>query len=240
MARRPILSVATDFAEVLSLFRERGLITSTPPGKLLEHARKIHRATYSLVLWRFRLKGLAEHGQVFIDEIASDALQVLPQTIMGYDKTAKLLTRGIVENVLRHVYFSDHPIEFARMNRDQKWYLSIDALFEYLKTHPVYLDVEKRFDAINKLSSLYSELSAGVHGRSVRDLEMRTALSEIAYSDHVCERQVALTERCAEAANFLLAMFHAAKMDAFQAEDRRIILQTMPARARAIWSHHDE
>ena len=236
--RRHVPAIAADFASVLSLFRERGLIAVPPPGKLLEQARRIHRATYSLILWRFRLKNLPQHSQVFIEEIASDALQILPQTMMGYGKTAKLLTRGVIENTIRHIYFADHPIEFARMNRDQKWYIGVDALFDYLKSHPLFLDTEGKFDAISKLSSLYSELSAGVHGRTIRDLEMRTALSKITYSEQAAETQAACTERCVEAANFLLAMFHASRMDAFQVEDRRIILQTMTPRARVIWTHH--
>ena len=123
MARRPVPQVAHDLEGVLAFFRERGIVGSPPPGKLLEHAKKIHRATYSLMLWRFRLKGGAEHGRVFIEEVASDALQILPQTLMGYGKTAKLLTRGVIENTLRHIYFSDHPVEFLRMNRDRKWYV---------------------------------------------------------------------------------------------------------------------
>ena len=66
-------------------------------------ARTIHGNTYSLILWRFRLRGLPEHAKVFIEEIASDALQILPQIMMGYSKTAKLLIRGISENGLHPV-----------------------------------------------------------------------------------------------------------------------------------------
>ena len=176
------------------------------------------------------------HGKVFIEEIASDALQILPQALMGYGKTAKLLTRGIIENTLRHLYFSDHPIEFARMNRESKWYLSMESLFEYPKIHPAFLDTERKFDAINRLSTLYSDLSAGVHGRSVQDLEMRVALNRISCDVPELKRQTDFTERCAEAANFLLAVFHRDQMRAFEVEDRRIILRTMPPGARQIWT----
>src|SRR5258707_11561346 len=127
----------------------------------------MHRATFNLILWRFRLSGLPTHGQVFIEEIASDALQILPQILMGYGKTAKLLTRGIVENTLRHLYFSDHPIEFGRMNSEPKWYVKMEELFEYAKIHPILRQTERKFDAMSRLSSLHSELSAGVHGRQV-------------------------------------------------------------------------
>jgi hypothetical protein len=94
MPRRPIASVVTDFGDVLALLKQRGIVPKTPPAAMLGTARSIHNFTYSLILWRFRLQGLPEHSRVFIEEIASDALQVLPQVLMGYSKTAKLLIRG--------------------------------------------------------------------------------------------------------------------------------------------------
>jgi hypothetical protein len=239
MATRPPQSLASDFSDVLAYLKELGLVPRAPGASLFDSARKIHRATYSLILWRFRLTGLPQHSRVFIEEIASDALQVLPQTLMGYNKATKFLIRGIVENVLRHVYFHDHPIEFGRMNRDAKWYLTMEKLFEYPLIHPLFIATEPRFDAINRLSSLYSELSAGVHGRKVKDLEMRRALNRIAYSEPETRRVTDLIERCAEAANFMLAMFHRGQLMYFQSDDRRIILRTIPPRARAIWREHE-
>jgi hypothetical protein len=235
-ARPAIASVAADFAQVLSFLQAKGLVSATPPASLVMHAKRIHRATYSLILWRFRLKNLPSHGLAFVEEIASDALQLLPQVLMGYGKTAKLLTRGIVENTLRHLYFSDHPIEFAKMNRETKWYLKTEDLFGYLREHPAFMETEKRFDAISRLSSLYSDLSAGIHGRQVRDLEMRVALGKIAYSDQMAGREMAFIERCAESSNFLLAVFYRDKMNRFELEDRRIILRTMPSSARQVWT----
>ena len=235
MPKRPVPPVAADFSEVLTFLTDREIIPTNPPGELIEIAKRIHKATYSLILWRFRLIRLPESGQPFIEEIASDALQVLPQILMGYSKTTKLLTRGIIENTLRYVYFYDHPVEFARMNRDTKWYLTMESLFDYAKIHPVFLESEPRFDAINRLSTLYSELSAGVHGRTVNDLEMRLALSRIKYLAGTAKKETALIEKCAEAANFVLAMFHREKMRTFQSEDKRIILRTMNPGARRVW-----
>jgi len=236
MSRRSVPSVAADFASVVEFLRGRGIIPTTAAPSLFANAKRIHRATYSLILWRFRLRRLPKHGTIFVEEIASDALQVLPQALMGYSKAARMLTRGIVENTLRHIYFSDHPIEFERMNRERKWYIGNDALLEYAKLHPIFRETERHFDAIARLSSLYEDLSASVHGRTVRDLEMRVALRKIAYSDDSCEKDVALVERCAAAANFCLAMFHRERMGTFTAEDRRVILQTMPSGARSIWT----
>lgn len=240
MAQRPIPSVASDFDDVLVLLRKRGIVSKRPSAELARISRTIHGYTFSLILWRFRLTGLPNHAKVFIEEIASDALQILPQIMMGYSKTAKLLVRGISENALRHIYFADHPIEFERINRERKWYLTIEQLCDYAKLHPVLMKTEPKFDAINQVSSLYSELSAGVHGRTVRDLEMRVALQKIVYDQTAAKAEANFLRRCTEATNFLLAMFHRDKVRRFQAEDRRVILRTMPTRARQLWTEHDE
>lgn len=236
MAKRPLPPVADDFNGVIAFFKSRGIVPAAPAAELLASAKRLHRATYSLILWRFRLKSLPEHGQVFIEEIASDALQILPQALMGYGKTTKLLTRGVIENTLRHLYFADHPVEFARMNREKKYFLAIDELLEYLPSHWDFLETEPKFDAINRLNSLYSELSAGVHGRKVQDLEMRVALNKISFTQPAFEDHVAMVERCAEASNFLLATFHKEQVRSFQREDRQILLGTMCPQARQVWT----
>ncbi len=239
MAKRPVPATAADFDNVLQYLQARGIMPHTPSAATVENAKKIHRATYSLILWRFRLGKLPEHGSAFIEEIASDSLQVLPQVFMGYSKTSKLMMRGILENTLRHVYFTDHPVEYALMNMEEKWYLSMEELLQYAKEHPDFRKTEPKFDALARMKNLYAELSAGIHGRRVSDLEMRTALEKIVYEEANGARLTSLVERCAEAANFVLAIFQRAKFNGFGVEDRRIILRTMDSRARALWREMD-
>lgn len=122
------------------------------------------------------------------------------------------------------------------MNREGKWYLTIEQLCDYAKQHPAFYATEKKFDAINQISSVYNELSAGVHGRAVRDLEMRAALEKIVYDQAAAAREAELLKKCTTAVNFALGIFHHQQMKEFQTEDRRIILRTMPARARQVWN----
>jgi hypothetical protein len=234
MAKGTILSVESDFAGVLSFLKSRGIIPDLPPSRMVGFSRRLHRATYGLILWKFRLTRIPEHGSVFVEEIASDALQIMPQALMGYGKTTRLLVRGIIENVFRHIYFLDHPIEFRRMNREQKWYMSMEDLFAYPGIHEELLALEARFDAVNKLKTLYRELSAGIHGRRVQDLEMRASLQKIVFREADFEKHVADVEDCAGPTNFLLAAMHPSQFHAFPPEDRKCILVSMPARARQI------
>lgn len=234
MSKRYQTPLADDLDGVMSFLKEKGVVPPHAPLAMMECAKRIHRATYSLILWRFRLKKLPEHGQVFVEEIASDALQILPQILMGYGKTAKLLTRGIIENTIRHIYFSDHPIEFIRMNMDRKWYVSIEDLFQYSLTHPIFSRTESMFDAISKLKTAYDDLSAGIHGRRVKDLEMRVSLKGITYQHDAVTAETLLVERCAGPVNFILSMFHRERLRRFEPSDRSIILRTMPPVARNV------
>lgn len=232
MAKRSGPSVAQDFKRVIAFLTTKGIIPTEPPQALVSTARRIHRATYSLILWRFRIKGLPGRSRVFLEEVGSDALQILPQSLMGYGKTTRLLIRGIIENAFRHIYFADHQIEFDRMNREKKWYLEMDELFFYPSIHPSLLDLERKFDAVNRLRTLYDELSAAVHGRRVSNLEMRAALRKIAFEQGAFDMDAQLIERCAGPTNFLLAAFHSVAFNGFNAEERRTILTTLPAAAR--------
>jgi len=232
MSKKSIPSVSNDFDGAMAFLATRGIVPASPGNEITIHARRLHRSTYSLILWKFRLKGLPEHGAVFLEEIASDAIQILPQVLSGYGKTVNLLTRGIIENTFRLLYFSDHPIEFERTNREKKWYPVLDELFGYPRIHPTLLKTEKSFDAGNQLKTLYDELSASIHGRRVEDLEMRRSLNKIVYDNSACGKHVARVEKCAAAANFLLVSFHRDKFRQLQQEDRQIILSTMSTTAR--------
>lgn len=235
MARRPIQTVADDFASLVEFLKASGKIPKNPSQHLVSTARRMHHATYSLILWKFRLKRLPEHSAVFAEEIASDALQVLPQALMGYSKTTQLLIRGIAENCLRHVYFTDHRIEFSHMNTQAKWYIKVEDLTTYAASHPDMVGPEAKFPAVAKLKSLYGDLSAGIHGRRVRDLEMRIALDKIRYDEAIMDARTAEAQRCAEAVNFVMAVFHRAQFRRFPPEDRLTIMRTIERSGRQVF-----
>lgn len=237
VAKEVIPSVTRDLEGVLVFLQGVNLVPQHPGKELLVGIKKLHRATYSLIFWRFRLQRIPQYGRPFLEEIASDALQVLPHALAGYVKTTHLLTRGIIENTLRYLYFIDHPIEYQLMNSGKKWYLEPRELFEYATGHPQLEHVETKFGALGKLKSLYSDLSGSIHGRRVEDLEMRVALNKIVFEQKALDQHVGFVERCAEAVNFVLYAFHVQKVRAFQAEDRRIILRTISAPGRQILSN---
>ncbi len=236
MSVRSIPSVSRDLQGVLEFLRDRHLLPKKPSQELLVGIKRVHRATFSLILWRFRLRQVPLHGRPFIEEIASDALQILPQALAGYIKTTHLLTRGIIENTLRYLFFCDHPIEFQKMHAPKKWFMEPREFFEYAFEHPLLEQIEKKISPVGKLKSLYADLSGFIHGGRVTDLEMRVSLNKIELNQDLFERHVVLVEKTTEAVNLILCIFNSQKFHSFQAEDRRIILRSISSSGRQILS----
>jgi hypothetical protein len=221
-----------DHAQVVAYLGTLQVLPSAASAVCLDLAKSVHRATHSLILWRFRLVALPAHSQVFVEEIASDALQLLPQFTLGFAKPFELLTRGVIENTIRHIYFTDHPIEFYKMNTHPKWYMQTEELFTYATEHPVLGKLEKHFNAIHRLRDLYSELSATVHGRRVQDFQMKNALTKITFDEETAKRGDRLLKSCTESVNALLAAFHAEQFHNFASPERRLVLRTICPKGR--------
>jgi hypothetical protein len=229
-----IRNCAGDYRRVIEFLQARGLIPASPAAGMLSSLRKLHAATHGLILWRFCIRGLRPHAAVFLDEVASDALQIIPQALGGYRKPTVLLIRSAVENVVRHLFFSDHPVEFERANSARKWYPQVSELFDYLARHPIFEPLEPRFDGVKRLRRVYDDLSAEIHGRTVRHMETRRALAEIRFDQAVFEAQVAHVLRAAEATNFLLLSFHQARVRRLPADMRTILLGPISRKGRRV------
>ncbi len=226
--------VDADFADVVTYLQKRGLIPPHPSSVFLVQLRQFHRSLYSLAWWRFHLPSKAAHRRVFVQEIASDAFQILPQSLMGYNKTTLLLVRSVIENVLRHVYYYDHEVEFEKLNEEADWYFAVRDLFPYVLGHPKFRDYEKKYDAICRLKNLYHELSAHVHGMKAIHLEMRAGLRSIVPDQATMQEHAALLKRCAEAANFLLVVFHRKVFQPKPDEETAPVMSVIPSKARRV------
>lgn len=223
-----------DFADVWNFFATRTFLPALSAEEK-NTLKRLHRAIYSIVLWSHFVKH-PEHGQVFLNEAASDAIQVLPSVLLGLQKSSMLLTRGIIENILRHVYFADHRIEFQRMNAKAAWFITPEELFEYAREHPVLQKAEKEFDSLGRLRGLYRQLSANVHGGRLVDLRLHKAIKEIQFSGADLEHAHTMVKKTAESVNVVLFLFNEDKANRIPMQLRRFILLSMPKNARKICS----
>lgn len=75
-----------------------------------------------------------------------------------------------------------------------------------------------------------------MHGRTVFDLEMRTALESLKYERDKAAKDVELLTLCTAAVVFLLSIFHYENFNNFEDADRRLLLRAMPPDARRVIS----
>ncbi len=222
-----------DYKQVLAFLEKRNLIAVDIPDQLNSGLRKMHRYIYSLCIWSHFLN-LPEHGQVYINELASDAIQILPHAAIGFKKSSRLLARGVIENLMRHVYFLDHPVEFERQNLDAKWYMSAEQLFDYARNHPRFTQTEVKFNALGRLRKLYGELSAEVHGGKSVHLDQYTALKDMKLDMNAFNNQVSFVENTAGSVNFVLLIFHSDRMSKIAPSFQKVLFATMAKKARRV------
>lgn len=235
MRRLPayLAQVEEDLSETLAMLQKRSMAPAVIPVPIRKKFLAMHHAIYSLCIWSHFIKG-EEHGRFYLIQIASDAIQIEPHVLCGFSRTAMLLARSIIENTLRHIYFTDHPVEFERSNRDAKFYLSAEELFEYCRNYVHFIDPEKRFQPLSKLRHLYSALSATVHGGKVSNMALHKALKTVVFDPADLDDQLKHVSAVTESCNFLMMIFHKKRSSKLPVGLRKIIMMTIAARGRKV------
>lgn len=231
MARK-ILTVESDFLSVMNRLRSQGDLAVSFNAQWLGHYRSIHKLSFSLIWWKFRIQAKSVHRKVYVSEMASDALQILPMVSVGYFKAACLLCRGVIENCLRHIYFSDHPVEFQRLNMEKEWYVSVRQLFDYLAEHPQLSHLRDSYDAYADLKSTYSDLSTVVHGTKLQHMQLHAGLMQIKPSINQAKLIEQHLKKVSQAVNFLFVAYHTTVFRRRTLDDREIILSVLPSSAK--------
>ena len=109
-------------------------------------------------------------------------------------------------------------------------------LQEYAQGHPDYLSEAVWQKCVETLISLYSELSASVHGQRVTELEFRRYLCDIKFMHKDVVKESLLVGKTVVAINTLLTIFYHPQFLAFPIEDRRAILRSLPSPTRGMVS----
>jgi len=176
-------------------------------------------------LWEFKLQ-LPESAKMFLTEARSDALTSIPLVLLGFRKQAALAIRQVLEDVLRHVYFSKHEVEFGWLKRE-KYFMPWSELLDYLTRSLFYHQrkLEKRVGLT--LKRLYSDLSKFVHVKSPDYAQPSSSLRQIKFNREFFEYYCAQTSESMNCCNATLLLFRWDDFLAFDLETRRTIKQSI-------------
>lgn len=203
----------------------------------LNKLRKIHSVVYSFALWADRISDLfcAENEIVFLVDLKSDLIQTLPLVLSGYKKATAILLRSSIENILKHIYFFDHPVEFARC-KNSGFFLKMDELCDYLKNHPVVGDKMQRMKVLNVLTSRYSELSEIIHGKRALKRDITQSLKDIEFEQRFYDECHRIITLFGNVYNFMLACFHANTLDEWDTPTRESVLSNLNKKAYGVFA----
>lgn len=117
------------------------------------------------------------NGGIFLREMASDGVRLIRALASGDARSGRFYLRSVIENIWRHFYFRDHPVEFGWVVTRAGYYLEMRALRDHCSWLPQFVGAAKpTFDA---LCSLNGELSTYVHSTSPASLALSSTLRDI-------------------------------------------------------------
>ena len=174
-------SASIDFDQIWSYYSGDTNSRPADPLKIKSGIRAVHRFGFvSAILTKAISETQAEHKRIFLKECSSDAIHMLHTLLVGDLRSGHFYLRSAVENLWRHIYFKDHPVEYRWLNSDTALYQSIDNLRSYCKkTDEIERCLHKSLD---RIAGGYSELSGFVHSTDATSLQLHGMLSEIRLS----------------------------------------------------------
>jgi len=216
-----------DYTSLLGLLKKNKIIKrlSTDNKSKL---KKIHSVWYSFAIWEEEIKKnfKPKHRTLFISDLKSDLTQSIPLMFIGYNKSTSILLRSSIENILRHIYFFDHRIEFT-FYEESGFYIKQDDMYNYLKKHPIFRNVCEKVNLINLLSSKYSELSEIIHGKSAIKNNIIDCLKNVKFEQNLFEKYYVLFLMFGNLFNFILCRFHEETLNKMDSKKQKFIFSLM-------------
>lgn len=219
-------SLNSDFQDVLSHIKRDSNLVFSFTDEEMDIFRRIHSRTYAILLTHKKLKK-SRHGCIFLDEILSDAIQILPLLLRGYNKVATYLLRDILENCLKYVYYYDHKIELLWIESGEKYILTIDEFVQYLERHPLISNHFTPLKLKDKIKTLYSNLSKVIHSSSSKHMQLIKYLEEVKYDQLCCQEYFSSFEQVTDIVVTVIILFNCERFNRLPIDERRLVLNSI-------------
>ena len=139
------------------------------------------------------------------------SLHLLHALLVGDHRGGHFYLRSAVENIWRHVYFKDHPVEYRWVNSDFQVYQSIDDLRSYCKkTDEIDVRLQKSLD---RIAAGYRKLSRFVHSTGTTSLQLDEMLVEIQLAKGELKKIVSYLRTFGRDMVLLCLVLHAKEMN---------------------------
>lgn len=206
-------------------------IPNSPQEILL---KRLHKCVFCVCNLQYEICKTEEQRTEFLNELHSDFIQLLVLVPLGFKKSFSLFLRAGIENALRHIYYKDHPIELALLNKSTENRLHMNDLFKYLKKHPLVENI-KGFEKIyNVIHNVYEKQSRVVHGTSRRYLQLHRTIAEIKINEQELNKSIIEIEKNTNYLLTLLILFHKKQFDKIHIDHKNLILSCLSSQNKRI------
>ncbi|OFY68765.1 MAG: hypothetical protein A3G23_02945 [Bacteroidetes bacterium RIFCSPLOWO2_12_FULL_37_12] len=222
----PIDSCKDDFKEVHKYFSETQNIFIPFEAENIGSIKKIHETTYAYLILKSKLN-IKNNANIFLSEIQSDYLQLMPLLLKGYEKLVMILLRDILENTLKFIYYFHHPIEFSLLEEKSKNYIFFEDLIKYVCEHPSIKSHTAELNLLNRIKPKYSELSKFVHSKDGNYMHFIKYLKQIKFNKEFSEKFLIEFKEIHSLTISLLILFLNEKYSSFSIPYKRFILNSI-------------
>lgn len=223
-----------DRKELKVFFERSGKYPSARISEIDIAFKRAHKAVFGLCLWSHELSDFPLHQKVFLDELRSDVLQSFPMALLGFRKPVALLLRSAIEDLLRHVYYFDHKIEFEKLEKTPGSYKPMHDLWQYAKKHPRLEKTFKESQAITLLQNDHAIFSKFVHSTSTHHMNLTKSMSEIGFDAKSFEEYGSKVSTLARNIHFVLLAFCRESIDGFNPPWTSFLLDLISKDHRAL------
>lgn len=215
----------SDKEDFINYLKENSLNKRIFDDDIISKIGKMHSIIYSILLINKRLK-TTKHSRVYLDEILSDYIDIVPLLVSGYNKITKCILRDIIENCLKYIYFYDHPIEFTWLDWKEKYYLFIDDYLKYINDHPNFIP-HRDLELTSKIKTKYFELSKYIHSKNKTYMQLRKCLKSIKFDKKFIDEFLSDFITISDLIIMLLLLFTLDRFQKIHIKEKRIILDSL-------------
>jgi len=225
-----------DREELEAFFKERSICSNSQIAEIGATFKRAHKVIYGLCVWSNEFVRSPIHQRVFLEELRSDVLQSIHMSLIGFKKPVALLLRSAIEDLLRHIYYYDHPIEFEKLEKKPSSYTRMNQLWKYAKEHPRLEELFAESKAIELLENEYAVFSRSVHSSSASHMNLTKSLSEIGFDQGFFEGYGRKVSVLARNINFVLFAFYQKTLESFNPPWERFLLDMISEGYRRLLS----
>ncbi|MBW1728200.1 MAG: hypothetical protein JRJ62_11615 [Deltaproteobacteria bacterium] len=216
-----------DHNKLLGYLKNNNIYPLHYEKKIKKDVKEIHNHIYSICLWSNEFDEVPINQKIFLIQMRSDAIQSLYLSLLGFKKPVKLLLRGLIEDILNHLYYYDHKIEYERLETEPKYYQSNKYLWDYLKNQPRMKPIIEETETFSTLKQYYGDLSKYVHSSSSEYVEYINTIDKIYFEIDFFKQYKKEIINISCCINYLLYVFYKVNVE-YESELYNYIIKFIP------------